>query len=410
MESWYPAGDPAVPALMLLGLLAGSCLPLVLLRLNRARAPTPTRNAALAVVALTTRFGFLLVILTVLGRAAGPDKAAWALHGTGALEGLLPYLDYPSVYGPFFSYVLAPGCRLLGPAAGPVVTFIVFDLLTVFLLLRATSDRELNWRAAWLYAASPLSWYFVVRLGQDEAIGAFFVVVLLLAARAKRDWILAVTAGLAAAVTKVLFLLAAFPVAFARRHRLRNCILAPVVLAACCLPFALAGGNVMQWAERLNRYGGPSRWYFTGPSLWQVLRDFGAEPDRLLTLVVFLLAMSSIVVFVCVRGHRAGVVPSAVMIYAGYMLTAPGVACDHQLLFLPFLCLWIGRSRKRHDLALFSVYGLLMAAQFDMRMFGVRGLLNMADLVPLVSLLIVAYHAYLLAGALPAAKRATPRA
>ncbi|MCK4547921.1 MAG: hypothetical protein KAW17_10825 [Candidatus Eisenbacteria sp.] len=389
----YFDSHPVIGLLSVLVMLLGSCLVLAAPLVNRMFARSHALFAALFF--LLTRVGFFVIIFIVIGYPAGPDKAAWKTHGTSALEGLLPYVDYPSAYGPFFSYLLAPAFLFLHPYVAPVVVFILFDFLTFVFLHRVGENPEFNRKVATLYLITPLSWFVVVRYGQDEAIGAFFVVLMLILAGQRRENVLPLLAGFAVAFTKVLFFLPALPILLNRTGRLRACLIAAGVAVGCYLPFEVLGGDVFQWRPRVGSFGGPSIWsvfWLIGMAHWW------------LASIVFVALLASLVGLVVLRVQRMGVVNSVLLLYSGFMLTSPKAQFPYVLLVLPFLCIRVASSERRAELVFLSIYSFLMVFCFYIvrsvrwQPFSLPWLLAICTV-----LLITAYHSFLLVATLRSA-------
>jgi len=353
MGAMYFESHPIVGILSVLVMLAGTFMVLLAPRLSRL--PTGSYRRLALSYFLITRVGLFLAIFVIIGHPAGCDKHYWSLHGTSALDGLLPYIDYPSEYGPLFCYLLAPAFLWLNDILAPVVVFIFFDFLTFLFLHRVTGDWDADRRIASIYLLTPISWFVVVRYGQDESIAAFFLVLLMVLARRGRDSSVSVAAGIGAAATKVLFIPLALPILLARPRRFRVLLIAGAVLGAFYLPFAIRGGNIIEWLPPGGYHGGISLWAFS-PS---VLVDLGWRA----TLGSALLIISALVL-VTVKGRTMGVVNSVLLVFSALMLASPKAWPWYALLALPLLSMRVAGSAHQREIAFFSVYGFCIVFYF----------------------------------------------
>lgn len=375
--------------LMLLGAAAVLAAPAVRRKAGRAYVPLA------AAVYLATRIGLLLAILRVLGRPSGPDKLYWAAVGSSALKGLLPYIDFRCVQGPLFPYLLAPAFLFFDALLAPIVVFILFDLLAFLALHWVAEDVDTSRQVAVLYLVTPLSWFMVVRYGQDEGIAAFFAVLLLILARTRRDWLVGLVAGLATAATKVLLVITVVPILMQGQHRARALVVAATVLLSCYLPFLSMGADTVQWRPAPHDFYGPNVWAAFGLGRkvpWPVVMAASNAVGGILGLLVLW------------RARRMGVVNAVLLLYSGLMLTIPKAGEPYGLFVLPFLCLRVAQSGKRSELAFFSVYSFFMVFNYDILSIGHHPLWSLPWFASAgTSVAIVAYNAYLLVTSLRAA-------
>jgi hypothetical protein len=300
---------------------------------------------------VVTRFGLMLVLIMIVGHLVGPDQITWSLHGGSALKGLLPYVDYRSEYGPFFSYLLAPAFTVFDSDMAPIIVFVFFDFLTFIVLRHATQDSDLNHRAATLYLVTPISWFMVVRYGQDETIGAFLLVLMLVLDRMNRRGLLPLVAGLGASATKILLMLPALPIVVGRTRRLRGLVIAGGVVVICYLPFYLMGGDIFQWKPDSQHYGGPNLWAALEVPLGRYYGHASLVASSLL------LALIGVVIW---RVRNVGCVNSILVLYSAMMIVSPKAWPAYALLVLPFICLKVTALGRRRDLALLSVYSFTL--------------------------------------------------
>ena len=349
MGSEYFQAHQLIEYLSVLVMLLGAAAVLAAPRLSRLS--TRWYIGLPAVIFLITRLGLLVVIGYLLKHGGGPDKAYWALHGESALKGLLPYVDYSSGQGPLFSYLIAPAFLLFEKSVAPVIVFIVFDLLTFVFLHRLTESRSMARRIASVYLLSPISWFIVVRYGQDESIGAFLIVVLLILSRRGREHLIPILAGLGIAATKVLFLLPVCPILIHLKHRWRACFIAGGIAVGAYLPFAILGGDLLRWI--------PSSRQWSGPNLWQAL-GLSAETCWQAAVVVFVAVTVILTVLVVLRNRTLGISGGILLLYSGTMITSPKAWYTYALLVLPLLCMRIAKEAEKRKLVLFSGYGFAL--------------------------------------------------
>jgi hypothetical protein len=369
----------------------GSSLILLVPWLSR----TSSRNYPLYAMAFfaLSRIGLWIVISVVLGYAAGCDKAHWLRHMESATFGLLPYVDYASEYGPLFSYLLAPAFLVFGAQAGPLVTFVLFDFLTFVMLHKVQEAPGIARYAAMLYMVTPVSWFNVVRYGQDESVGAFFLVLMLLALRQERHNLLGVLAGIGTLITKVLFLLFAVPMLLKGTRRVRSCLIGAAIILGGYLPIALLGGDILSWLPRGVHRGGPVIWTV-------VARWF--HPDFFIPVLVLAGVLLSFTLVIVFRGRRLTVTDAVLLLYAAFMLASPKAWSTYALLVLPVLCLKIARSERLRWHVWFAAYSFTMV--FYHFCFGALDLaptwstIWIAALATLVAA--TAFHAHILIDAL----------
>jgi len=151
----------------------------------------------------------------------------------------IDHADVPTIYPPAAQGLFAAGAAL-GGVLGIRLLLIAADLLVAALLASLLRSRDLPPSRALIYAWNPLAVTETAWSGHLEPAAILFV---LLAARAiiqKRDAraALALTAG---GLVKLFPLVLFAP--FARSIRGRVLILAPLLLAAACLPFSAAGAR-----------------------------------------------------------------------------------------------------------------------------------------------------------------------
>jgi len=286
-----------------------------------SRLSTRWYLALVATFFLITRVGLLVIIGYLLDHGGGPDKDYWALHGESALKGLLPFVDYESGQGPLFSYLIAPAFLLFDKFVAPVIVFIVFDLLTFIFLHWLPESRSVARGIASLYLLSPISWFLVVRYGQDESIGAFLIVLLQILLKRGRENLIPILAGLG------------------------------IILVVTYLPFVGLGGDLLNWI--------PSSRQWRGPSIWQAL-GISADTYWQMAIVVFLAVTAILTALVVFRTRRLGITGGILLLYSGMMITSPKAWYCYALLVLPQLCMRVTKDARKQELILFSAYSFAL--------------------------------------------------
>lgn len=226
-----------------------------------ARRPGPW----LTVTFIATRLLFMLFIVVALRHVSLDLSTYFQAQGDAVRQGGLPYRDFTTSYAPLFPYLMALPTALRGEVVPLFLFFIACDGVTLLLLVALARARgAAPAAAAWLYAAAPVTWYFLVRYGQDEALSAAFLAgACLLMARRREGWAAFVLA-LGFAATKFTFGLFVPPFFIAARHPGRFALVAGLTVLAAFAPFVLAGAPV------LRPLTGESAGLGFGPSVWRL--------------------------------------------------------------------------------------------------------------------------------------------
>jgi hypothetical protein len=296
---------------------------------------------------LLTRAGFAWVVWGLLGHS-GIDQLVFFLpQARHALAGELPYRDFASAYGPLFAPLLGQCVRVLGES-GPFVLFLAADLVAWRALARAEGEDS---AAAWGYVATPLTWYFTVRYGQDEALAAAFLALAWWALRRERGVLAGVALGVGLCVTKPLFALPALALWLgAGRHRV------PALLAVL-VPAVLVHGLFLAWgAPVLQPLALEGANFGVGPTLWRVpvvLTGWDAGPAGWLPFAGIAAAG---MVLLARRG--ADGTDHAAWQHGAFAALAPKFMPMYAAMWAPLLAVWAGRDADRRGWWL--VYGALL--------------------------------------------------
>jgi len=295
-----------------------------------------------------TRMAFAALVWGVLGHAGVDQEAFFLPQARAALAGGWPYRDFASAYAPLFAPLLSLAVRVAGDV-GPFVLFLLADLVAWRALVAAEGEGS---EAAWGYVATPLTWYFTVRYGQDEALAAAALALAWWALRRGRGGVAGLVLGLGLAATKPLFALPALALVLGAAPRARAALLAwgGVVVAAVYGVFMWAGADVLQ---PLRLEGGS---FGVGPTLWRVpVTWWGWDPGVLGWAPFAALALSGIVLLM--RRHADGAAHAAWQ-YGGFAALAPKCMPMYVAMWAPLLAVWAGRDADARGW--WVVYGALL--------------------------------------------------
>ncbi|TPW11320.1 MAG: hypothetical protein FD129_1690, partial [bacterium] len=278
------------------------------------------------------------------------------------------YRDFACSYSPLFPFLMAPMVLLPWPVPAIFLLFVAFDLvalLTVGRMARAASTRA---RAGWLYAAAPVTWYFLVRYGQDEALAAAILSLAALALRQGRAMRCGLWLGLGFCLTKFTFGLALPPywLASRRRGRLSLGLLLPIALI---FGLALAAGLPV-WRPIVSE----SVELGFGPGLWRLPVLF--TPLVLGRWAAWILAAGlGAAWWWFARGTRERRLEVGLLLTAAvFMLLSPKVLPMYLTPFWPFAALWAATRDDRADLWLLSALNLLLGTWWYVDAGGIHGM------------------------------------
>lgn len=295
-----------------------------------------------------TRIAFAGLVWGVLGHAGVDQEAFFLPQARAALEGGWPYRDFDSAYAPWFAPLLALTLRMAGDV-GPFALFVLADLVAWRAIAAAEGEGS---EAAWGYVATPLTWYFTIRYGQDEALAAAALALAWWALRRGRGGLAGLALGLGFVVTKPLFALPALALVLGAAPRARWAMLAwgGAIAAAVYATFVRAGADVLQ---PLRLEGGS---FGVGPTLWRVPVTWtGWDPGPLGWAPFALLAIVGLVWLV--RRQADGAAHAAWQ-YGGFAALAPKCMPMYVAMWAPLLAVWAGRDADARGW--WVVYGALL--------------------------------------------------
>lgn len=345
---------PVLGLLSNLPVLAGAALMLLLewgpFRHRLERRPAPWLWGTF----LVTRVAFLLLIAGALHHVSLDLSTYFQVQGDAVRQGQLPYRDFTTSYSPLFAYLMALPTALPGGSLPLFLFFIACDAAALALLLplaRARIGREREAAAGWLYVAAPVTWYFLVRYAQDEALSTLCLTGAALLAARGRETAASVAAAVGFSVTKFTFGIFVPPLALGTRHPTRWLLTAAAVAAALYLPFVLAGAPV--WRPLFSESSGIG----FGPSIWRLPVVF--TPLRLGWWSSLLLGAGLLAIWLSARraGKQAG---DTLALATGlvFLVLSPKVMPMYITPFWGLAALWLagtGRPADRRRAALLNV-------------------------------------------------------
>jgi hypothetical protein len=322
------------------------------------RAAAPARWTArrfawiTAATFLVTRVGAHLVVFHVF-RYAGCDDLlrVWAPMGRAVLAGSDPGAYADNFYGPLFPCFAAIGLAPSGGryAPGADLAFVAADAATLWLVGRAARRRlpeTTSRRLVLAVALSPLLWLGVTALSQDEALSAFFLLLVLDFADRGRGLAAAATAALGALCTKALFPLWALPVLLAS-SRGRRTTIRDVGAAAAFTAVGFAAAHLLGWrvAPEADR-----RAEAYGASSWRLVLPDGVVSAGAFRVGLAATAVLCVVAAVAATRPRAGdsatdsAARGVVAVQAVFFVVSPFTIGLHLVHGLPFLAWQVVRE------------------------------------------------------------------
>ncbi|MFX1415673.1 MAG: hypothetical protein ACFFC0_02625, partial [Promethearchaeota archaeon] len=171
------------------------------------RMETRTYNLLLGLAYIFTRIA-PLAVLYMTGWTGWYDATHYFFpQASNVLAGQIPYLDFESHYGPYFSYLMALFVLVYNDPRVIPLALIAFDFLTLVvsnMYVRKVFDAHGRRLFLWVYAFIPTLWFFTVRGNQDEILLAFFLTLSVLLVTMNREDAAGICMGLGFLFTKVL--------------------------------------------------------------------------------------------------------------------------------------------------------------------------------------------------------------
>jgi len=302
-----------------------------------------------------------IVAVAALARAAvlpaRPDLSTdiyrYAWEGRVMLEGVNPFAVAPAdsslahlrnhdfefvshkhmttIYPPLAQALFAVAAKIHPGVATLKLIFTLFDLGTVFLLLRLLRLRGRPGAHVLVYAWSPLVIVETGHSGHLDAVGVFMLVGgLALWLSGRRFW-----AGVALGLSFLAkFLAAAMAPFLARRAQVWTLVAAVVVAVVGYLPFLGAGERLL---ESLRDYS--AMWWFNGPPFLALSGMLG-DP----MLARRLLAAFGVAFAIAAALRERDLLRYAYLVVACGILVAPTVYPWYVTWLVPFLCVFTNRG------------------------------------------------------------------
>ena len=154
-----------------------------------------------------------------------PAQLAW--------RGFVPYRDFSCSYSPLFLYLLAPLTPL--GIKGILLLFVVFDFITLLFLNQTASllfGQETRCGALYLYVVSPMSWFFLIYMGQDEILLSFILILLFYLHLTGRDRFIPIVAAGGFVLTKFLAVLVILPFFLASQRKFKFVLEGGIIVGA----------------------------------------------------------------------------------------------------------------------------------------------------------------------------------
>ncbi len=373
MGTDYFLKHPLLGILSNLPVIAGA-LALLALRWNAFSASLERRPGLwLGGAFAATRLLFLFVVVGAMGHVSLDLSTYFEAQGAAVLRGEIPYRDFKCSYGPLFPFLMALPAAVGGGVIPFFLFFVLADLGVVAALLSAGNEigRERAIRAAWLHAAAPITWYFLVRYGQDEALAALFLATAWLCFRRGRESRAALILALGFAATKFTFGIFLPPFLLAAKRRIRFGVLLALCLVLPFVPFLLAGAPV--WAPVTGEAGGLG----FGPGIWRLPVVFTpltlGWPASVLTIAALIAAW-----LLFRPGDRLAPARSLVVTGCVFLVLAPKVLPMYATPFWPLAALWLAGTARRRALAIAAAWNVLLGVWWYFDAGGLQGMFGPA--------------------------------
>ncbi len=193
-------------------------------------------------------------------------------QASNVLAGQIPYLDFESHYGPYFSYLMALFVLIYNDPRVIPLALIAFDLLTLVVsnrYVRNVFDDHGRKLFLWVYAFIPTLWFFTVRGNQDEILLAFFLTLSVLLVTMNREDAAGICMGIGFLFTKVLIAVFYLPLIALTSRKIRTLFATGLVVIIGYIPFVLVGADVLQplVAEATS--------YTNGANIWVLVEIMG---------------------------------------------------------------------------------------------------------------------------------------
>ncbi len=252
-----------------------------------------------------------------------PDAPRWEGLRDGVWRGL-NHPDYPAIYPPLWQLTAWAVVAVWDSVTAMKAFLVLSELLMLWPLARVLKRRGLPLERLLVLAWSPLALVEIAGSGHNEAFGMLFLVLALAALECGRPLASAVAAALG---LQAKFLPGLVAMAWARRYRWGQLLLAAAVTLLLALPYASAGH--VFWLS-LSKYA--TFWRFNETLFAALLALTGSHPTAVLTAAALVVALALVL-----AAARTEPVAAGVAVVAASLLLGPNVLPWYALWFLPFL-------------------------------------------------------------------------
>jgi len=334
-------------------------------RLLARRGAVPVLQGAF----VCSRLAAWIVTYGLLGDIAVHSDLA--LYYTGearsAAGGAIPYLDFPSSYGPLFAYVLAAPWSIWPHSAAVALPLVGFEIVAVLLLSRlARTQRDVPEqmvaRTLFVYTLNPAALYWSGMLAYNSSVVLLFWVYGVARLLRTQPGAAGVSLGASVLVGKFLGILAG-PVWFGcARQRVRVLLTTGAVSIAV---FLLLRQNGIDLLLPLRREGGRA----TSGNLWFLIGsavpvDLTSTPWQAAPLAVLAAGLAALTLFFVRAWHRP---PNLIQLAAGIsscgwlfmLLSRKGYPHYTPMFLLFFVLVLAARSTNRWWPVLLALVGAI---------------------------------------------------
>jgi hypothetical protein len=252
-----------------------------------------------------------------------PDAPRWEGLRDEVWRGL-NHPDYPAIYPPLWQLAAWAVVAVSDSVTAMKAFLALSELLMLWPLARVLERRGLPRERLLVLAWSPLALVEIAGSGHNEAFGMLFLVLALAALEYGRPLASAVAAALG---LQSKFLPGLVALAWARRYRPRQLLLAAGATLLVALPYASAGR--VFWLS-LSKYA--SFWRFNETLFAALLALVGSHRAAALTAAALVVALALVL-----AAARTEPVAAGIAVVAASLLLGPNVLPWYALWFLPFL-------------------------------------------------------------------------
>lgn len=287
---------------------------------------------------------------------------------------LINHKDIGTPYGPLTIMIFALSQYIMDSVYFMKVPFILFDCLSMMLIIRILSISSLPKINVIVYAWNPLVVIEVSGSGHNDSLGVLMLLVAIYSVQQRKQ--MGVSIGLASALLAKYFALLFLPV-FLKSARIKDLMMILIILLVVFLPFA----EHLE-SHILNILMVGSEWQFND-SLFSLFLFVTKSISISKALVIFTMALLAGIVW----RSQWSPVKSAMIMIGGALLLTTTVQPWYLLWIIPFLCFSLNRAWL-----LFT--GLIMLSYHVLIRYDVEGIwseslwIKLSIYIPFYSLLL----------------------